>query len=212
MCCVCLIGCCSIWMPVWVGANPVCYLPQSQTGHYWRIKHCYLCVGDRDFQRESQEPHTQTGLFYICLNAACLIDWFYFIFLLLNLLLKTKFSFRLVCYTYLFFINEFYLIVMFYALINVYVHVSRLFWATQMQLHVSQRHQLTTSSWVALGTVRASFGTWISCLSLPSWGAIGLPSQRSASTSLLWVNNNVDRITWVTSVVFKLHSIFLLAI
>ncbi len=199
MCCLCLIGGCSIWMPVWVGADPVCYLPQSQTGHYWWIKHCYLCVGDRDFQRESQEPHTQTGLFYICLNAAWLIDLICF--------LKPS-----VCYAYLFFINEFYVIVMFYALINVYVHVSRLFWATQMQLHVSQHHQLTTSSWVALGTVRASFGTWISCRLSPSWGAIGLRSQRSASTSLLWVNNNVDRITWVTSVVCKLHSSFLLAI
>lgn len=95
---------------------------------------------------------------------------------------------------------------------HMYFHGSRLFWATQMQLHVSQRHQLTTSLWVALGTVRASFGTWISCLLSPSWGAIGLPSQRSASTSLLWVNNNVDRITCVTSIVFKLHSVFLSAI
>lgn len=134
-----------------------------------------------------------------------------FIFVLMQLVysvcfLKLKFSSRLVCYTYLLFINDFFLIVMFY------VHVSRLFWATQMQLHVWQRHQRTTSSWVDLGTVRASFGTWISCLLSPSWGAIGLPSQRSASTSLLWVNNNVDRITCVTSIVFKLHSVFLSAI
>ncbi len=151
-------------------------------------------------KRKPRASHSNRFVLYSF--KCCLLAW------LIDLICFLKPS---VCYAYLFFINEFYLIVMFYALINVYVHVSRLFWATQMQLHVSQRHQLTTSSWVALGTVRASFGTWISCRLSPSWGAIGLLSQRSASTSLLWVNNNVNRITWVTSVVCKLHSSFLLA-
>lgn len=55
-------------VPVRVGSDFLCHLPQPKAGDHWRHQHCHLCLGDWNVQRESQVALPQTGT---CADTPC---------------------------------------------------------------------------------------------------------------------------------------------